>query len=169
MIKRLTQLSGETLNLVQPSVWKNNYEIKHGDELIGTVLLKGFGFRLIVKILEDEWEIYRPSFWKSEISIKEKGRENPSATYKRKLFSREGIVSLSMGHKLIIKLGLLRSGYGIYTTNGSCLASLKDKISLKEKTEINIDSNSELLDKYPWVIVLAWYLSKQRRRSAAAG
>jgi hypothetical protein len=74
-----------------------------------------------------------------------------------------------MGHKLIIKLGLLRSGYGIYTTNGSCLASLKDKISLKEKTEINIESNSELFDKYPWVIVLAWYLSKQRRRSAAAG
>ena len=124
---------------------------------------------LIVNLLEKEWEIYIPKFWRSEIAIKEKGKENPFARYDKKLFSREGTVFLPKGQRLKIKFGLIKGKYGVYTTSGRCLVTIKDAISFKANTQIYIETGSELLDKYPWVIILAWHLTRKRKQAAAAG
>jgi hypothetical protein len=100
--------------------------------------------------------------------VKEKGKENPFATFKRKFFSREGFVFLPKGRRLKIKLGIFRSNYGIYDQSGRCLANLKDKITFKSNTEVKIEEPSELLDEYPWVIILAWHLARQKKRSGAS-
>ena len=170
MIRNLSQLSGKILNITQPSIWKQNFELKYDDELIGKISSRG-AFRpgLIVNILENEWELYSPKFWKSEIAIKEKGKENPFATYNQKFFSREGTVFLPKGQRLKINLGVVKRKYGVYTTSGVCLASIKDKFSFKANSLVYIEDTSELLDKYPWVIILPWYLTRKRRQAAAAG
>ena len=61
MIRNLSQLSGKILNITQPSIWKQNFELKYDDELIGKISSRG-AFRpgLIVNILENEWELYSP-------------------------------------------------------------------------------------------------------------
>jgi hypothetical protein len=169
MIKNLSRLTGQTLHIVQPSVWKSNYELKYKDELLGTIHKKSvFGIRLIIKLFDNEWEIYRPNFWRSEIAVREKGKENPFASYRRKFFSREGFVFLPRGKRLKIKLGVFKSGYAVYTLSGKCLISFTDKASIKSKTVVAIEESSDLLEEYPWIIVLAWYISQQRKRSGAA-
>lgn len=170
MIKNLSQLSGQTITITQPSIWKNNFELKYEDTLLGNVKAKSaFRSDLMVNILENEWEIYSPKFWKTEMAIKYKGKENPFATYDKKLFSREGTVFLPKGQRLKIKFGLIKGKYGVYTTSGRCLAVIKDLISFRTKTEVSIETASEFLDLYPWVIILAWYLTRKRKQAAAAG
>lgn len=170
MIRNISQLAGQTLNITQPSVWKNVFELKYGDDLLGKIRSKSaLSSNLIVNLLENEWEIYSPKFWRSEIAIKEKGKENPFARYDKKLFSREGIVYLPMGQRLKIKFGLIKGKYGVYTISGRCLATIKDVISFKTNTQIYIETGSEILDKYPWVIILAWHLTRKRKQAAAAG
>jgi hypothetical protein len=170
MIRNLSQLSGQTILITQPSIWKNNFELKYDEELLGKVSAKSaFRSNLIINLFENEWEIYSPKFWKSEIAVREKGKENPFATYDKKLFSREGTVFLPKGQRLKIKFGLIRGKYGVYTTSGRNLVTIKDLISFKANTEIYIETNSEFLDKYPWVIILAWYLTRKRKQAAAAG
>lgn len=169
-IKNLARFTGRTLNIIQPSIWKNNFEIKYNDEILGTISKHGwFGTDLSVKFFDNEWEIYRPGFWSSEIAIREKGRENPSASYKRKFFSREGFVSLPKGKKLKITFGAFRSSYAVYNMSGKCLVSFKDKISFKSKSSVKIEESSEILEEHPWVIVLAWNLAQQSRKSRGAG
>jgi len=170
MIRSLSQLSGQTLNIIQPSVWKNKFEFRFNDDLLGEIkIISVFRSDLIVNLLEKEWEIYSPRFWKTEIAIREKGRENPFATYDKKLFSREGTVFLPKGQRLKIKYGLIKGKYGVYTSSGMCLASIKDMVSFKTNSQVFIETGSELLDEYPWVIILAWYLTRQRKQAAAAG
>jgi hypothetical protein len=170
MIRNLSQLSGQTIIITQPSIWKNNFELNYEDELLGKIRAKSaFRSDLIINLFENEWEIYSPKFWKSEIAVREKGRENAFATYDKKLFSREGIVFLPKGQRLKIKFGLVRGKYGVYTSSGRCLVTIKDLISLKANTQILIETASEFLDKYPWVIILAWYLTRKRKQAAAAG
>jgi hypothetical protein len=170
MIKNISHLSGQTIKITQPSVWKNKFEIKCNDELLGNISPRGaFSRGLIIELLESEWEVYSPVFWKSEIAIREKGKENPFATYNKKLFSREGTVFLPKGQRLKIKFGLLKGKYGIYTISGVCLVSIKDELSFKASSLVFIENSSEFLDKYPWVIVLAWHLTRKRKQAAAAG
>jgi hypothetical protein len=109
MIRNLSQLAGETLKIIQPSIWKNKFELKYNDEQLGKISPRGaLGFGLIISLMESEWEFYRPSFWKSEIAVREKGRENSFATYNKKLFSREGNIYLPKGQRLKIKFGLIK-------------------------------------------------------------
>jgi hypothetical protein len=168
MIKNLSQLSGETLKIIQPSIWKNNYELRHNDELLMKMNPRSvFSFGLIIDSIDSQWELYKPNFWKSEIAIREKGNENPIATYNKKIFSMEGTVSLPRGQRLKIKFGIMKSRYGVFTTNGICLVSIKDEISFKASSLVFIENSSEILDKYPWVIILPWYLTRRRKQAAA--
>jgi hypothetical protein len=168
-MKTLSELAGETLVIHQPSVWKSYYELKFGGEVLGTIQGKGFfGITMIFKMGKDEWEIYRPGFWKSEIGIRQAGYELPYATYKREGFKNRGVIKCYKGEQMIIEYKILRGGYGVKTLSGEFLAVFKEKVSIRDKTEIKIEQRSDMLDKYPWVIILAWYLSLQRRRSQHA-
>jgi hypothetical protein len=170
MVRNLSRFSGQILKITQPSIWKKNYEIKYNDELLGKITPENIlGTRILISIFENEWEIYKPGFWKSEIAVREKGKENPFATYNKKFFAREGTVFLPMGQRLKIKFGLTKRKYGVYTTSGICLASIKDEISLRASSLVYIENSSEMLDKYPWAIILAWYLTRKRKQAAAAG
>ncbi|MEJ2507253.1 MAG: hypothetical protein P8Y81_13415 [Ignavibacteriaceae bacterium] len=83
-MKNLSELTGQTLILYQPSIWKSYYELKYDDKVIGTVRSpKFFSSRILFKIENKEWEIYSPRFGKSEIAIRELGFQFPYATYKR--------------------------------------------------------------------------------------
>ncbi|HEY6906697.1 MAG TPA: hypothetical protein VI230_04475 [Ignavibacteriaceae bacterium] len=168
MNNKFSKLAGETLTIVQPSIWKNLYELKHQDEVLMKMKPRSvFGFGLIIELDNKEWEFYRSNFWGSELAFREKGKENPVAVYSKKFFSREGTISLPMGRRLTIKFGLMRSQYGIYASSGECLVILKDKISFKTSSVVSIESSSEILDKYPWIIVLPWYLTRRKKRTAA--
>ena len=106
-MKNLSELAGETLLIHQPSVWKSYYELKHNDELLGTISSKGiFGINKIFKKGNEEWEIYRTSFWKSEIGIRQAGYELPYATYKRDGFKSHGTVKCYKGEQMIIETGM---------------------------------------------------------------
>jgi hypothetical protein len=166
----LSDLVGETLVIHQPSIWKSYYELKHGQEVLGTIRLKGFfRFNLIFNIGNDEWEIYRPGFWKSELAIKQAGYELPYATFKREGFKLGGIVKMYKGEQMKLEYKLFKGGYNIQTMSGEYLVTFKEKVSFKEKTQLHIERKSELLDKYPWIIALAWYIMVQRKRAAHAG
>jgi len=169
-MKNLSELASETLVIHQPSVWKSYYELKHDDELLGTINSKGFfGINKTFRMGKDEWEIYRPSFWKSEVAIRQAGYELPYATYQKEKFKFRGTVKCYKGEQMVIDYKIMRGGYSVQTLSGDFLAVFKEKVSIKDKTEIKIEQKSELLDKYPWVIILAWYLSLQRKHAAHAG
>lgn len=169
-MKNLSELAGEILVIHQPSVWKSFYELKHGEEVLGTILSKGFfGRTVIFKIDKDEWEIYSPSFWKSEIAIRQTGYELPYAKFKREGFKSGGIVKMYKGEQLKLEYKLFKGGYNIQTLSGEHLVTFKEKVSFKERTQLQIERKSELLDKYPWVIALAWQIMMQRKRAARAG
>ncbi len=172
-IKNLSQLAGHTLNIVQPSIWKSHFEIKYNDQILGTIDKRGlFGLRVQTKIFDKAWEIYLQKFWTSEIAIREVGKENPFAFYKRKIFGREGFVHLPKGKGLKIKLGAFRTKSGIYNMMGKCIVSLKEKVSFKSvkaTTEIMIEESSDIIDENPWVVVLAWHLTQMHRRSRHTG
>lgn len=169
-MKNLSELTGETLLIYQPSIWKSIYELKLNDKILGTIRSPKF-FRQDITFKMDnlEWVIYFPKFWKSEMAIRESGFQLPYATYKKDPFKLSGTVYLPRGARLKFVYKLFRGGYQIQDESENILVSFKDKVSFKVKTEVTIIKESELIDKYPWAIVLIWYISYKRKQHAAHG
>jgi hypothetical protein len=169
-MKNISDYYGQTLIFTQPSVWKRAYIIKCNDEVIANInSVKLFGLKLEVEMFGDKWTIYRPSIWKSEVAITEANKTYPIAKYRKEKFKLHGFVELPKGEKLKIVFKFLRNIFEIYNSSDELLVKFKSKVKFKETIEIVFEKKSELIGKYPWVIVLACYLSLERKRSAGAG
>ena len=168
-MKNLSDYFGQQLILTQPSVWKRYFELKCNDEIIAVVKnVKKFGFKIEVEMFQKSWTIYRTSIWKSEIAIKETVNSLPFAKYKKVKFKKHGFVELPKGERLTINFKFFKDEFEIRDSKDYLLVQFKGRMKFKETVEIYLEKRSELIDKYPWVIILAWYLNYERKHSAAA-
>lgn len=167
-MKTLNELIGKKMLLIQPRFFERNYELLLDEELIAGVKVRGiFGKRVEVNGFGGKWEISKASVWSSRLEIREAGKEMPFAFYTGRFFKSDGTIELPRGQKLKTFFGFFRSTYGIKTLSGEKLVLLENKFSLRDKTEITIVKNSDLLEKYPWVILVAWYVAEQRKHHEA--
>lgn len=166
-MENLSVYFGHKLELIQPSVWKTYFELRSDDEIIGTMKkIKTLGSQMEVSLFNKTWTIYPPSIWRSEIDIKESGKALPFAKYKKERFKSRGIVELPKGARLKIVFKAFKKGYEVQDSSGQVLVKLVDKMKLRTTVEIFIEKRSEMIDKYPWIIMLAWYISEQSKHIA---
>ena len=163
-MKNLSDLAGETLIIRQPSMLQNYYELRHDEEILGTIKPDSFfNTRRLVNIFSNQFEFYHPNFFSSEFAIKETLKELPYAKYRNDGFKFHGTVYLPKGQRLKIFFRFFRGTFSIQTDSLQILASFKYSISIKERTTVKIEQKSKLLDTYPWIIFLAWYLAVYRK------
>lgn len=168
-MKKLSEYYGQKLEFNQPSVWKTYYELKAGDELIGIIKkVKKFSSQLEVEISGKKWIFYRPSFWRSEIAVKESGYSLPYAKFKGNILKQHGTIELPKGERIKLVFKTFKKNYEIQNSSGEVLVKLVDKIKFRTTVEIYMEKRSELIDKYPWIILLAWYISAQKKSAAIA-
>jgi hypothetical protein len=168
-MKKLSDYLGHELIIVQKNVWKREYELHSGEELIGQMRYPKTFSQLAEHDIQDErFEFYKPKFFGREVSIRKKGYQNPFAHFKTNFFGRKGILELPKGRKLNLKFDFFRKQAGIYQGENDLLIYLRSKFSLKERSEVIIEKRSEIVDENPWVIMLAFYLSLLRKRNSAA-
>lgn len=167
-MKAFSEFSSEEIKFVQPSFFKRFHELRAGEELIGSLHQKGFfGMMWRVSILGKDWEIYKPSFLRSALEIREAGYEMPIATFIRDGLKSKGTISLPMGTSLKIVPHLFKKFCEITNYSAEVLVRIKMKIAIGDKAEVLIEKKSELVDKYPWVIMLAYIVALAQSRRAS--
>ncbi len=166
----LSDYIGKKLEYRQISFFKRHYELKYDEIILVTTQITGFfGQSVIVSIAGKGWEIYKPSFWKSEIAVRPKGYEMPIASFTKKSFGKTGTIELSKGNSLKILFPTFKPKIEIQTAEGIILISIKFKFAFIEKAEILIENKSEILDENPWIIPLVIFVAiENRHRTIAA-
>lgn len=168
-MKNISDYIGQTLVISQPKFFKRLYELKYEETLLASVQTIGFfGNSLLINGELGNWEIYKPSIWRSHIEVRGRGKELPFAKFINQKFKSGGTIELPMGRRLKLSSNFWKGTYELQNLSGLCLALFRNKISLKEKMLITIEAKSELLDKNPWALVLVWFVALQRRQHAAA-
>lgn len=167
-MKSLSDYISEKLLFIQPTAFKRLHELRMNDQLLATMQQRGFfGMRWEVSIQDKNWEIYKPSFWRNAFDIREAGYEMPIANFVRDRFRSRGAVSLPKGEKLKIEPHLFKGFCEIKNVQEECIVRIKSKISWKEKSEVIIEKRSELINQYPWIIMLAYIITIEQRHQAA--
>ena len=168
-MKELSEYLNQPLYLKQISFFKRYYELKTNNEIIGSMQIHGFfGHSAEVSFADKKWEIYKPSIWKSDWHIRESGYENSFAHFERKHFRKASYVYLPVGEKVKIVFFPFRSKIEIQTEAENCLIRLVAKFSWTDSAEIFITEKSTIVNKYPWLIMLAKLVAIERKQSRAA-
>jgi len=168
-MKTFSDYFGKTLNFIQPSIWKRTFELRDGNEIIGTLTYpKIFSVRADANIFDTKWEFYEPKWWKNLVEVREPGKSLPLASFKPALIKNKEKLELPHGESLNLHSNLFSTTLEILDKYDARLVSLKRKMNVKTTYEILIEKRSETLDKNPWALLLIIYveINKNRRRSA---
>lgn len=162
-MKNLSDLAGETLIIGRPPMMQSYYELRHDKEIIGTIEPGGFfNTRRIINVFSNQFEFYRPNFFSSEFAIKETLKELPFAKYRNDGFKFSGTVYLPKGRRIKLIYKYFKGAFSIHSDNLQILVGFNYSISM-ERTTVKIEQESTVLDNYPWIIFLAWYLAVYRK------
>jgi len=168
----LSNLVGETLTFNQPSRAKREFELVSSKGVLATVNFpKLFSTRVIIKGFDEKWEIKSLSIWQKEFGIFKYGYQMPFAKYGSNFWKTQGIIELPRGARLNCKIDHFKKPFDVFSSKGKLLLSYSNKFVLKGKTTVTINERSEIIDNYPWIIMLGWYivLLNKRGRARAAG
>lgn len=161
---------GNELLVFQKSIWKREFELRSGDEVIAKMYYPKFFSDLTELTMQNEtYEFYRPRFFSRDVDIRKKGYQNPFAHFKNNFWAGKGVLELPRGVKLNIKIGFLRKQAEIFLGESDLLMSILSRFSIKERCEVVIEKRSEIIDEFPWIIMLGFYLSQLRKRNSAVG
>jgi len=168
-MKKLSDYIGSELKIYQKSIWKRDFELRSGEELIARLYYHKFFSDLTELIIgNDVFEFYRPRFFSRDVDIRKKGYQNPFTHFKNNLWGSKGVLELPRGIRLNFKFGFFRKQAEIYLGENDLLVTILNRFSFKVKSQVVIEKRSEIIDDYPWIIMLAFYLSQLRKRNSAA-
>jgi hypothetical protein len=169
-MKKLSDYVGSELLIFQKSILKREFELRTGDEVIVRLYYPKFFSDLAELTLQDKaYEFYRPSVFRRDVDIREKGYQNPFAHFKNNFWGRKGVLELPRGIRLNMKFGFFRKQAEIYLEENDLLITILGRFSFKERSEVIIEKRSDVIDEHPWVIMLGFYLAQLMKRNSAAG
>ncbi len=169
-MRRLSDYIGKEFLIFQKSIWRRDFELRSGEELIARLFYPKFFSDLTeLSVWEETYEFYRPKFFSRDVDIRKKGNQNPFANLKNNFWGSKGVLELPRGIMLSMKFGLFRKQAEIFLGESDLLVSILCRFSVKERSEIIINKRSEIIDEHPWIIMLAFYLAQLRKRNSAAG
>ncbi|MBP6671611.1 MAG: hypothetical protein KA247_00600 [Bacteroidetes bacterium] len=168
-MKTFSQYKSDNLVLVQKSIWKRIYHLKAGDEIVCTMTYpKMFGLNAVIEGFGEQWELSRPSIWKSHLDIRKQHQHLPFAKFISGKWGNGGVFELPNGERIEYAQNMWKSVNEIKSHQQVILVSLKRVSWWKSDLFVVIENESELLNKNPWIVMAVYYMILERRQQAAA-
>lgn len=161
----LSKYIGEDLILIQPSLFKREYEFRSSNELLARMYFPSlFSLTAVVDGFEEKYEIIKPSFWKADIAIRKHGYDMTFASLTTNFFRTKGSIDLQNGKKLNLKFGAFKKSCQVFSESEELLIMFQNRFSFKQQNIVTIQKSSALIDENPWVVMMVWYQVIQRNR-----
>ena len=164
-MKAFSNYIGEDLILIQPSLFKREYEFRSSNELLARMYFPSlFSLTAVVEGFEEKYEIIKPSFWKTDIAIRKYGYDMTFASLKTNFFRTKGTIDLQNGKKLNLKFGVFKKSCEVFSEAEELLIMFQNRFSFKQQNIVTFQKSSTLIDENPWIIMMVWYQILQRNR-----
>ena len=167
-MKTLSQYGGEHLSLVQPSIWKRVYHLRTKDAVLLTMTFpKVFSSLTVVEGFGERWEFKKTSFWRSDIEIKRANDHLPFAKYISQRWGKGGTFELPRGERIEYLFNMWKRTNELFSQQKIKLVSFQKESLWKTSLAVIIERESELLEMYPWIIMVIYSQILQRRQQAS--
>ncbi len=168
-MKILSDYIGHELEIANKYIFKSFYELKaNGIPILSIRNTDFWGNRHEIAGFEKVWEISKPSIWKSTLEVREKDSSTVIATFESSAFGKTNTITLPRGEKLLIVTHVWKSMYEMQNELGTTLVSFKNKKWYSSPINVTVNKKAEVLDKYPFILLLVFFTVLQRQHQAAA-
>lgn len=155
---KLSDYIGKELIVRQKSFLKREYEFLSDSELLGKMVFpKFFGEKAECEIGTEKIIFKRPHIFSDVIEILKEGYSLPIAKLESNFFATKGNLQLPRGRSVTIKPNILRTRTEIFIKENELIIRLHNKFSPKFKSIAIIEKRSEIIDEFPWIVLLAVY------------
>jgi len=168
-MKPILSLTGTTLQCVQPSIWKPEYEVRSGAEVVGTIRFPmALSSKAEAESGDGHWIIENRGFFKQKLIVSRPNGQKPVAEYVFRAFG-ENKIRLSETRSLRLKRNFWKREYALTTDMNMPLFKLKEGAVLKGEIDIILDKRAESTKELPWLFFLVLYIAILNRRRRRAG
>ncbi len=167
-MKSIRSFAGSTLQCIQPSFLKQEYELRAGEELVGTIRFPNvFKRKAEVVSADGQWTIEEKGIFTQRISVSTSGGENPVTVLPFGAF-RDNKIHVTGTKVLRLKRNLWKQEYTLTTDMNLPVLQVKERAGLKSSFDLVLSGRTETIEEFPWLIflVLNIALFNGRRRGA---
>ncbi len=168
-MKPIRSLTGTTLQCVQPSMWKLKYEIRSGEEVVGTVHFpKALSRKAEAESADGRWIIEDKGIFRQKLFVSQASDQKPVAEY---VFQAFGVnkIRLSEVRVLRFKRNFWKREYTLTTDMNMPLLKVKEGVGLKGEFDVILDRRAESTVELPWLFFLVMYIAISNRKRRKAG
>jgi hypothetical protein len=167
-MKAISDYIGQELEITNKNIFKSFYELKANGVAILSIRNTDFwGHRHEIAGFEKVWELSKPSVWKNTLEVREKDSSTVIATFESSAFGKTNTITLPRGEKLLVVTHLWKSMYELQNELGTRLVLFENKKWFSSTIKVTIEKKLEVLDKYPFILLLVFFTVLQRQHQAA--
>ncbi len=167
-MKNIRSVVDHELTWSQQSVFKNEFELRFGGELVANLRLpKMIGTMGVAESGDGSWTFERIGFWKTKTIVKASGLADELGSYTSNTWKAGGLLQLPNGKKFTF----WRSGWkGISefrTEEGEPLFQIRYRSSFRVSGSVRINRKALQITEMPWMVLFGFYLGVMARKDAA--
>ena len=168
-MKKIAEVIGQELEWTQPSVWKMQYELRSGADVVATLGFRSsFGSFATAESLDCGWTFKRIGFWQTRATIRPAGSDMDLATFKNNSWSGGGSLEFPDGRKLLATTNGWQTKLEIKTEAGATLLRFNTHGFVHLSATLEIHPAAAEMSELPWLVMFGWYLVVMLYMDAAA-
>jgi hypothetical protein len=159
-MRRIADLSSQSLNWEQPAALKMQYELRTGDgELAGSLRFRSsFGSFATAESADGCWTFKRVGFWRTRVTVRSCGSDDDIAVFKNNTWSGGGTVELSNGQTFRATTNFWQTKFGFETEAGEKLVEFATSGLLHLSATVELHPRFVTLAELPLMVMFGFYL-----------
>lgn len=164
-MKTISDLCGKDLQWMQPRLTDPYFELLSGKEPIASLKFRNaFGSYAEGTFEGKTWTFKRQGFLNTHVTIRAKGSEANVAIFRNNTWSDGGTLEFPEGQKYTANSNYWQEKFEFTDRDEKTLMKFSHISGLKLHAQLEIFKGFSELDKYPWMVLLGWYLTVMASR-----
>jgi hypothetical protein len=167
-MKTIQSVVDHELTLAQKTVFKSEYELRWGGELVATLrfpkMLSTMG---LAESGDGSWTFERVGFWKPQTLAKPKGSEDVLGRFTESAWKGGGVLQLTGGKRYLLRRSIWKGTAEFQTEAGESLLQFQNRGAFRVSTTLRIQRRALQVPELPWIVLLGFYLGVMARQDAA--
>ena len=168
-MRRISALVDHELVWYQLEGLRQEFELRFGDEVIGTLKLpKMLSSAAEFHCEEGTWAIERVGFMSARTVVRAVGSAEAAGTYTARMWRGGGTIELSGQRKLGLRSNMWQREFELCTEAGESLVHMKGRGFLRYKVDVQLTREATKWPELHWLVALLFYQILMLRRDSAA-
>ncbi len=168
-MKRLSEVTGLPLQWMQPSAWREAYELRAGDDLVATLRFRStFGSFATAETAGDCWTFKRVGFWKTRVTVRLCEAGEDLAVFHNNTWDGGGTLELADGRRYLASTNFWQTRYELQTEAGDPLLRFDIGGVFRQSAGVIVEPAAVRLAELPLLITLGWYLAVMMHQDSSA-